>query len=1083
MSSTMKAALASAAILILLGAAIFLIGLGDDLDDRPADDVVIDEPEPERVAEPRAVKPEATPIATVISRDAVAVTASVVDTDGRALAQAQLLVARAADGDRLGDRVWDSSQGGNTGDGRFRFSLEPGAYIAHAQCRGYTGEKKLLTVVKGVPQELTFTLDRGNSISGRILDRSGEGIAGARVLALKELGPPDADLETALIQLIGLEEMTNRAEAETFSADDGSYVLDGLAPEWFSVRAIAKEFVPGEVKGVPAPRERVNIVLEPGGLVTGVVTDAAGAPIASAKVEAFRETESTAMIDVILSKSRPAVDSVESASDGTFEFNTLGSGIYNFRVTARGFRSHVEGKVRVDSATPLRFKLEPGLSIVGYIQGPNGEPIVGAKVRAQPLIGASRGRPEITMISFDDDSVFTNNEGYFLFDTLEDGEYNLLAFHADYQTLRRKGIRTESGELMLRMTFGGRISGRVTDQDGTPIPGARVVATDVADFTKDEVTDEDGVFVLSGVQTGRRAVSVNVSAEGFARVRRQVKVNDGSEVEQDFRLDATARVTGRVLTSNGDPLRGVMLMVKKSEENATVDYTIANGRTNHNGEFSIPSVEASGKLWIRAKLAGFLEGASDDFDVEPGSAIELPPIVLDLGGTIMGRVEDPDGRPVGGARVTFRREGQSETTMGGNASVTTAQNGEFRLQGLQSGVLDLVVQPVHLLEKVVPDLDVKEGQVVGPTVVRVERGNSVTGRVVDTEGETVAGAEIYVRDYSRGAAESRAVTDANGKFAVSKIVTNDTVELEVVHPSYSKYLRDEVKVGSELEIVLQELGTIVGVVVDPDGMPVSSFSVQPQAVGARDGKRPLRSRTVDADDGRFRYRGIPKGIYNVQIRAPAYSAATLENVEISEGAEVDLGRVQLQTGGAVGGFVIDAVTREPVVGARVSIVQGTSRFVSPRPGSPSGARRGRSNETTDSRGEFSFVGLKSGNLTLRVTHPDYVAEKVQTNPDAAAAQSLEIALSRGGEINGVVFGSDGRPRANMQVYLIGDRPNQNQRSRSDQEGRFKFSSVVPGAYTVKAHEFAREPNQPAQQAEVELEIGSGEIQDVVLSLP
>ncbi len=199
---------------------------------------------------------------------------------------------------------------------------------------------------------------------------------------------------------------------------------------------------------------------------------------------------------------------------------------------------------------------------------------------------------------------------------------------------------------------------------------------------------------------------------------------------------------------------------------------------------------------------------------------------------------------------------------------------------------------------------------------------------------------------------------------------------------------------------------------------------------------------------------------------------------------MNLGRIILQSGGIVSGREVDGATGQPIFGARVTIVQGSSRFLKANAGAPSGARSGRKpTQTTDSNGTFSFSGLKGGSLTLRVKHTDYVEAKATANPDVVAeSRELVIELTRGGEITGTVFGPGEQPRRNMQIYLIGDDPRSNKRARSGRDGQFTFRSVVPGSYTVKALEFAQE-GRPVEEVEVRVDIGPGQTRTVVLQLP
>lgn len=1075
MNSTTKAALVSAVFftVIIAGFVVFWD---------------VDEPEPPRVEDgPEVVREEELEadsgrttlptITSVVQRDAVEITVEVVDVGSqRPLTRSRLGVSQLAEGQQRGSGyVWDSSQS-NSRSGRFEFQLAPGSYELHAQCAGFSGERVEITVVRGQPQNLVVELDKGTSISGRVLDRSGRGVSGARVLALKDISAPDADLEEMLIQLIDLEKMTSEEAlvAETVSAEDGSYQLDGLQSSalhgtFYTVRAVATEYTPAEQSEVPAPRREVDLTLSPGGVVSGVVVDQNGGGVADAIVEAYIEPTTKSMFQIIQQKSRPPMDVATTGGNGSFRFETLGDGVFNFVVQAPGHQATTRMKEKVYGETEFRFELMTGLDMSGVVLGPDDEPVVGARIRHQKIGGSASARPEIAVISFDDNSVSSDERGAFTFDTLGDGEYNLIVYHPDYQTLRRKGVRPETGEISLRMAFGGRIRGVVTSADGVPVMGARLVASDVADFSKETVTDQDGSYVLSGLQTGRRHVSLTVNADGFARARRDVTGLGAQELEEDFELDPTGRLVGRVVDSNGEAVEGARVEVKRSDQNQSVDYTMARGQTDSSGRFEVSDVESSEELWIRVKHRGYLATATEFFSMEVGAGLELPDIVLQLGGTIAGRVEGPNGEPVSGCEVTVRYQGQTDNTMATNPSHNTRSDGRFVLRGLEAGSVDLVAKPVDFVEATLPGINVVEGQVNDDVVIRLERGSSVGGRIVDDKGEPVPGATITARDFTQGASEVTSVSHVDGRFTVNKILSEATVEIEVTHPDFSDHIAESIDVGrSDVEIVLTRLGKIYGRVKMEDGTAVGAFTLQPQPEkGTARDRRRLRSKTFNFDDGRFEYTGVPPGTYTIQINAPDFGTATVTGVIVEAGSEIHLRDIVLSSGGSVGGRVIDTDTGEPVFGARISVVQGMTRFVKDE----SAGRIPRSTKVTDSNGGFSIDGLKSGSLTLRIHHVEYLQMEVSVDPGDAGAEDLEIAIERGATIHGEVLNADGEPRPNMNVFLRGGAgDSDNKQARTSKNGKFRFNNVRAGSYEVRAHTFVQ-TDAEFEAVEVDVEPG------------
>jgi uncharacterized GH25 family protein len=457
MSSIAKAALLSAVVFAaILAAFLFLVNRSGKRPQGPIEFARTVEPTGSEPAPEAEVKTPAQPLQPVV-RDAVQLTVEVIESGSKRKLQRSRLMVFKSDGERAGEKVWESPR---TAAGVFEVPLQPGIYLAHAQCPRYKGEKRVVTLIKDAPQTLVMELDKGNSITGRVLATGGKPIPGARVLALQELAAPGADIEEILIEMITIQERTNRVDAETVSADDGTYQLDGLEPRYYTVRAVAQSFAPGEVAEVPAPRQDVDVVLQKGGSVSGIVQDTSGRPITGATIKAYREVDSADVFEIITNKARPAVDTVTSGAGGAFELRTLGTGTFSFLIEAKGYQRGQELKKKITGdLRSLNFTLKPGQKIVGIVRGPNDEPVSGARVRANLTGAGAAARRDQVNISFDDESVLTDDQGNFAFDTLEDGAHMLLCWHADYQTVRRQDVRPSGEEIVLKMGHGGRIRG------------------------------------------------------------------------------------------------------------------------------------------------------------------------------------------------------------------------------------------------------------------------------------------------------------------------------------------------------------------------------------------------------------------------------------------------------------------------------------------------------------------------------------------------------------------------------------------------------------------------------------------------
>src|SRR6266540_5675053 len=79
-----------------------------------------------------------------------------------------------------------------------------------------------------LPGTLVAPPDASFSISGRITDREGRGVGGARVMAYPQIGSVRDSLIERLILMPPITENAQKPPAQTASGNDGSYRIEGL---------------------------------------------------------------------------------------------------------------------------------------------------------------------------------------------------------------------------------------------------------------------------------------------------------------------------------------------------------------------------------------------------------------------------------------------------------------------------------------------------------------------------------------------------------------------------------------------------------------------------------------------------------------------------------------------------------------------------------------------------------------------------------------------------------------------------------------------------------------------------------------
>jgi hypothetical protein len=833
---------------------------------------------------------------------------------------------------------------------------------------------------------------------------------------------------------------------------EGFYQLEGLDGVYYEVVAMAKGYSPQSRPNILPSKTKVDFKLPEGSLFIGRVVDQAGNGIGDARIEVFPEVDTTDIIRVVAQKARPPVATAESESGGQFELSSLGIGMYNLHITAVGFQEGNFKKVRVHPGenSGQKYTLLPGLVLAGQVIDDDGEPIAGARVRP---VQTGNPRSQTMFIRFEDQSIECNEEGRFSFNSLSRGKYSLLAWHHDYAAKQLRDVNVGKTDLSIVLNFGSAVSGTVTRKDDNePIVGAKIMVNDLLDVKKHALTDEKGFYRIAGISTSRRGTRyANVQAEGYARVsNQQIRVEEGKEIEnQDFELEATAVVVGRVTNSAGEAIPRGRVMAKRTGKNASVPVTVGSAMSDDTGAFRITNLEAGKETWLVVMHSDYLDAESSIFDIAPGQQTEAGELVLNLGGTVAGEVVDASGSPVAGAMVAIREEGDTEFSL--TKTTSADQRGRFVLKGLSAGTIDLEVKSTRFLHTVEENVVVHEGQLTTDLRIVLHAGSVLGGKVVDVDGNEIPNAIVRAREVVAGLSEHRQETDVLGTFSISSLASRDTVELEVTHPEFSPYFEENVAVGQEsLEITLQRLGGVRGTVVDEQGNAVVAFSLQPQVV-YDDNASPFAAttskpaaRTVQDSGGQFEYSGLATGTYSVVVRAPDFASFIYPDVQVTAGAIVDVGQAVLPEGGVVDGIVVDSASALPIEGAKVVVVSGGNK----------------NSATTGADGIFEIRDLnnvKSNKVTLRVTHPDFVTETVAGIDlrETATSRNLQVSMYQGGDLNGKVFDVEGKPKKGVSVYLSGvgelkSRPGVNQSQRSDLKGIFRFNNLTPGSYRITA---------------------------------
>jgi len=411
-----------------------------------------------------------------------------------------------------------------------------------------------------------------------------------------------------------------------------------------------------------------------------------------------------------------------TAPDGTYLINGLGPSNYSVHASAAGYAGeYFDNTYSSDAATPVSvasgvttpnidFALAVGGKISGTVTNALGTPIAGASVYANSD-GWCCG----------DGSATTAADGTYLIDTLATGSYYLQAsapgypwqyYDGTYDWSARTTVSATSGLTTPNIDFalqqGGRISGTVTNDLGTPIAGASVGAgRDSCCSSRWTTTAADGTYLVDALAPGNYRVVA--SAAGYAGEYYNdvydyydaalITVSSGAETTGiDFVLDPAARISGTVTNALGTPIAGASISAYADG----CGYCGGGYATSApDGTYVIDTL-SPGNYRVRASATGYAaQYYNGTFDsnaatlVSAASGIETTGInfALPPGGRISGTVTNSLGTPIAGACLSASKDGGSGwgytcTAGDGTYVINSLVPGNYRLQASAVGYVE-----------------------------------------------------------------------------------------------------------------------------------------------------------------------------------------------------------------------------------------------------------------------------------------------------------------------------------------------------------------------------------------------------------
>jgi uncharacterized GH25 family protein len=577
-----------------------------------------------------------------------------------------------------------------------------------------------------------------------------------------------------------------------------------------------------------------------------------------------------------------------------------------------------------------------------------------------------------------------------------------------------------------------------------------------------EFNDPEGKFRLSGLSKGKYMLTS--IAEGYAQ---SYKGGIDVEVEKTttgvlIRQQPGGGIRGHVVDAIGKPIENAEI-VQKNPLHSTLFGEIglpqrkALATTNAKGEFEIDSLP-QGAFTLQARHADYCP-EEQKVEVEKGEVTENVEFQLVQGGVISGVVlAKVDLQPIADATVKLSTGSTFFGMLPGAAEAKTDQKGLFDLIKLEPGTYSLTVTAEDFADKSIEDLTLKENEAITDLIVELSQGGSLVGTVRDLAGKPIANRMIVAVGPD---GMKMGQTAEQGKYAIMNmkegVYAAGAIEIGAMPTmgatrSDMHFVRIENDKETRLDIVVGGPRKVYGQVT-LKGEPQAGLMIMVQSSGKTIAATKTTSQASDRtdEDGRYEIDNLQLGEYSLGVtKMDGMMPTPLFQMEITL-TDNDLEKnIELPEGG-ISGKVVDAETRKPIEGAKVTLERTEAKDIQSAAMSKLGMFVG-GGENTDSEGKYTLSIVEDGAYYVVASKEGYAPQALTaTVRNSKGPSDLDFSLSSGESLSGQVTGSD--PDQPIKQIFLTARDSEGRRAYSktialSEGGQYKVEGLTPGEYVI-----------------------------------
>ena len=541
---------------------------------------------------------------------------------------------------------------------------------------------------------------------------------------------------------------------------------EGSAPGWANWR-LGKD------------KENVQIKLGPPKTLAGTVTDESDKPIADAQVSvAFLMTPKMPGDDdprYLIGEVAQKWFATHTDADGKFVFDRIPADATAELLVEKAGRATIStfdptsyrgetlqfaaGETDIKLTMPLQATIE---GIV--VEKGTDKPAAGVKL----IVMRGQNQPNFGM-----KPVISEDDGTFVFRALTGGEHvvqlvpvreELADWVAEPVEVTTQTGQT-TGDLKLEVSKGGILEVLVTEADSQePIEEASVSIRDERnDKWHGGQTDKDGVArmrLMPGEYQVRGAYK-----QGYTRSQRQevVRIEHGKTARIQWQLTGQPKIAGTIFDPQDKPVEGATLRVLPSgSDEATSDATGSWEMSWDPGR------------WGREDTVHYLVARHKERNLASAVLLEEDAETLDIklepGVTFTGKVIDPNGEGIAGARILVYMSAGNWGSSISRDHEQTSSDGSFEAKGIPADQTCYIYARAdgYGQKSIRPEAsDIADNRLDFGEITLAVANLSVSGLVVDVDDKPVPNAHVYCYGEDQPHRDTR--TDAEGKFTLEGI--------------------------------------------------------------------------------------------------------------------------------------------------------------------------------------------------------------------------------------------------------------------------------------------------------------------------